>query len=428
MHTQQWDEFRQHDQYFATAPFTPVANSVTNDTETVVNFFQKLQSTEQSIHAIFAAPNEVYKRAIRRLRDGHIDTESFSITRAKTHDSLSEILVLTSQVAASLRFKRYACMIYLFVTKIYSPFIDSFNIHYCRNKMHTTRLSCALTGVPLPEPYSYCSCEVGSLGCAHVISLHFAAIHIQNCARVWKKVRPDQDPLSPEEILSLFPPCIMGAQKTPCRSQYLVKRTRRGKKRVSANRDLLLGVIEEESDASVDEDEDDQSSRDVLIPLEKMIGDWTLKMLNLDVNTGRPRIVSSASEDIKSMKEDVKKYISKFPPGPCEEYEQDFMHEMEYRAMYHGEIPKNNNWGFYLYKTARDRQKRIVEFQRKHTGVKMVFNHSPQQMRSRTVKLKESTSRPRVKEKNRVKRRIEHQTDKKIIKMMRKPIKVEKTP
>ena len=218
--------------------------------------------------------------------------------------------------------------------------------------MHTTRLSCTITGVPLSEPLSYCSCEVGSLGCAHLISLHFSAIHVQNCVRVWRKVRPEEDPLTPKEILSLFPPCIMGAQKTPCRSQYLVKRTRRGKKRLSTNRDLLLGVIDEEgieeSDVSADED---QSSRDVLIPLEKIIGNWTLKMLNLDVNTGRPRIVSSASEDIKDMKDDVRKYISKFPPGPCEEYEQDFMHEMEYRAMYNGEIPKNNNWRFYLYKT-----------------------------------------------------------------------------
>ena len=288
--------------------------------------------------------------------------------------------------------------------------------------MHTTRLSCTITGVPLSEPLSYCSCEVGSLGCAHVISLHFAAIHIKNCVRVWRKVRPEEDPLTPKEILSLFPPCIMGAQKTPCRSQYLVERTQRGKKRLSVNRDLLLGVIDEEgideSDGSVNEE--DQPSRDVVIPLEKIIGHWSLKMLNLDVNRGRPRIVSSASEDIKSMKEDVKNYLGKFPPGPCEEYEQDFMHEMEYRAMYNGEIPKNNNWGFYLYKTARDRQKRIVEFQQKHRGVKMVFTHSPQQMRSRTVKLKKS--RPQTKEKNRVKRRIEYQSDRKIIKMMKTAI------
>ena len=44
--TQQWDEFRQHDQYFTATPFTPVANSVTSDAEVVIDFFQKLQVTQ----------------------------------------------------------------------------------------------------------------------------------------------------------------------------------------------------------------------------------------------------------------------------------------------------------------------------------------------------------------------------------------------
>ena len=67
--------------------------------------------------SLYSSHVGVYKRAMRRLRDGHIDTESFSITKAKTHDDSSDILVLTSQVAASLRFTQYTCMIDLFITK-----------------------------------------------------------------------------------------------------------------------------------------------------------------------------------------------------------------------------------------------------------------------------------------------------------------------
>ena len=59
---------------------------------------------EESIHRSFKAPNEVYKRALRRIRDGHIDTESFSVLEATAHDpEVGTILVLSAQVAASLR-------------------------------------------------------------------------------------------------------------------------------------------------------------------------------------------------------------------------------------------------------------------------------------------------------------------------------------
>lgn len=101
---QQWNEFRQHEQLFTATPFTPVANSITNDTKTVINVLKRLQVTKQSIRASFtsSAANEVYKRAIRRLHYGHIDTESFAVMKAKTHDS-TDILVLTTQVTVSLR-------------------------------------------------------------------------------------------------------------------------------------------------------------------------------------------------------------------------------------------------------------------------------------------------------------------------------------
>ena len=63
---------------------------------------------------------------------------------------------------------------------------------------------------------------------------------------------------------------------------------------------------------------------------------------------------------------------------------QDCLHEREYGAMYRGEIPKNNNWGFYLYRTAKDRQKRILEYREKVGSVGDVTRDvegSPQQMR-----------------------------------------------
>ena len=55
--------------------------------------------------------------------------------------------------------------------------------------------------------------------------------------------------------------------------------------------------------------------------------------------------------------------------------------------MYKGEILKNNNLRFYLYRNARDRQQRTVEYQQKHVGAKMVFNYGPQQMRIRSCLL-----------------------------------------
>ena len=104
-HTQQqWDEYRQRSQYYMCTPFDPVPGSVKRDTGSVVKFLTDMQVSASSVHAMYAAPNEVYKRALRRLRDGHIDVSSFHVTRAKRHDTSEEIMVLTSHIAASLRF------------------------------------------------------------------------------------------------------------------------------------------------------------------------------------------------------------------------------------------------------------------------------------------------------------------------------------
>lgn len=85
-------------------PFDPVPGSVKRDTGSVVKFLTDMQVSASSVHAMYAAPNEVYKRALRRLRDGHIDVSSLHVMRAKRHDTSEEIMVLTSHIAASLRF------------------------------------------------------------------------------------------------------------------------------------------------------------------------------------------------------------------------------------------------------------------------------------------------------------------------------------
>ena len=75
------------------------------DPESVTTFLLKVKVKQESIHTMFNAPNEneVYKRAFRRLRDGHIDVESLTLMKARCHDSGEEICVLTAQIAASLR-------------------------------------------------------------------------------------------------------------------------------------------------------------------------------------------------------------------------------------------------------------------------------------------------------------------------------------
>ena len=232
---------------------------------------------EEVVHREFKAPNEVYKRALRRLRDGHIDTQSFSVMQAIKSNTTDRIYVFTSQVAASLR-----------------------------TVNHTTRVVCTPAGDVLPAPFSYCSCEVGALGCAHLISLHLAAMHVKNCARVWKLVKPNERVLNAEEILGLFPPTVTMMQRTPCRATYLARRSRKKTVRGLATRDVLLAALKgrAETDESDEGDEDDSrdAGRDVCIPLTKIVGDWTFEMFKLDpaslaagnAQVERPRAVSAA--------------------------------------------------------------------------------------------------------------------------------------
>ena len=71
MWMQNWDEHRTRSQYFTVTPFKPVANSIMKDKETAVKFLTNMRVDAESIHSMFQAPNEVYHRALRRLRDGH---------------------------------------------------------------------------------------------------------------------------------------------------------------------------------------------------------------------------------------------------------------------------------------------------------------------------------------------------------------------
>ena len=127
----QWGEYRQRPQYYSTTPFTPVADTLKQDQASVVKLLKTMSVSKESIHESFAAPNEVYKRALRRLCDEHIDISSLSVVSAISNETQEPLQVLTTQVAASLR-----------------------------NKVHVARLSCTVSGEVLPAPYSSCSCEV----------------------------------------------------------------------------------------------------------------------------------------------------------------------------------------------------------------------------------------------------------------------------
>lgn len=99
-----WNQYRQREHYFAATPFDPIVNSVKSDSDSVTTFLTKMKTHAEEMHRVMAAPNEVYKRALRRLRDGHVDIESFSTMQAKRHDNGDVIEVFTAQVAASLRY------------------------------------------------------------------------------------------------------------------------------------------------------------------------------------------------------------------------------------------------------------------------------------------------------------------------------------
>ena len=115
------------------------------------------------------------------------------------------------------------------------------------------------------------------------------------------------------------------------------------------------------------------------------------------------------------MRNDTEMYLKQFPLDPSRLYEQDCMHELEYGAMYRGEIPKDNNWGFYLYMTAKDRHKRMMEYNRKVGGAELVVIDSPLQMRRSSG----SGKRRRSRLDSRVRRRL---GDRKIIKRMKREL------
>ena len=344
MNLNQWTKYREREEYFTAAPFTYIKGSRKSAKKQVCNFLKLMVVTQESINANLKAPNEVYKRALRRLRDGHIDVNTFSVSEARRHDTREQIWILHVEVAASLR-----------------------------NKMHSVRIAMTSAGVVLSAPYTLCSCEVGALDCAHVISIHLASMHVDTCVRLWTRCRGDDEPLTDSEILSLFPPCVVQAQRIPCRAQHLALRASRSKFREKATQRLIFELVSEtgETDDDTDDESVEETGKDIPLDLENEVLVWSAKILKLEDNNtlpDRPRAVSNAYLATKEMQEDVEKYLQEFPLNRKKQFEQDYIHELEYSAMYRGEIPRCNNWGFYLYKTARERQQRIQEYNRDSGG------------------------------------------------------------
>ena len=347
MDLKQWNDYRQRNEYYTATPFTYIQGSRRSTHSAVVACLKRMVVTQEFMVTNLKAPNEVYKRALRRLRDGHIDVNTYSVSQGRRHDTKSTIWILSGEVAASLR-----------------------------NKMHSVRVALTEEGVILSAPYTLCSCEVGALNCAHVISICLSSMHINNCVRLWGLCCGESEPLTASEILSLFPMCVIQAQRIPCRAQHLAVRstqaTCRGRvsRRVVFNSLTGTGETDEETDADSDED----SGRNVPLRLDKLVSAWSCQMLKISDGVGsptRPRVVSNAHLGSKAMQEDVKKYLQQFPLNRKGQFEQDYIHELEYAAMHRGEIPKNNNWGFYLYKTAGERQERMRSYIRDSGGANL---------------------------------------------------------
>jgi len=191
-------------------------------------------------------------------------------------------------------------------------------------------VACTPEGTPLPAPYSSCGCEVGAVGCAHVGSVHLSSMHVRNCKKIWSMVNKDEQPLTSAEMLSLFPPSVVVIQKTPCRASYLALRSRSGEGRGRRTRDMLMEHIPNDVGDTDQSDEEVTPSRDVQIPLDKMVREWSFQMLDIDptslldpqVQVERPRSVSAARTDLEGMREDVGEYLQQFPRGPQKLYEQ----------------------------------------------------------------------------------------------------------
>ena len=144
-------------------------------------------------------------------------------------------------------------------------------------------------------------------------------------------VNKDEPALTSTELLSLFPPSVVLVQKTPCRACYLADRSRNkeGCGRQTRNM-LMVHVPDDVGDTDQSDEETDTPSRDVQIPLDKMVREWSFQMLKLDptaildpqVRVERPRSVTAAHADLESMREDVGEYLKQFPRDPRQLYKQ----------------------------------------------------------------------------------------------------------
>ena len=312
---QNWNEHRARSQYFTVTPFKPVANSITKDTETAVKFLTNMRVDAESIHSMFQAPNEVYHRALRRLRDGHIDTESITMMRSTRYDNGDEILVLTVSVAASLRYEPVCVLYFNIMSSVFDVhvnhlfFIFIFHISYCLGA------KCILHVSPLPKmgsiTYLFQSLWMQS-GIFGMCTFHINSPEINVFEKLWTHLESTEEAGGPTINTSRSvindAPMYHGSTKDS----------------LSGNFSCII-----------------KSGRDIVIPLEQLVLDWTLKMMNLErsalergAEIDRPRCLTSSHDEVDEMKDDVKKYISEFPRNQTKLYEQDYIHELEYREMY----------------------------------------------------------------------------------------------
>ena len=355
MDLNQWNKYRQRHQYYVVTPFDYVSGSKVSSKQGVVSCLKRLIVSQEFITTSLSAPNEVYYRALRRLKDGCIDVNTFSVHKGRRHDTKELIWIVTVEVAASLR-----------------------------NKMYFVRVAFTLDGNGLPAPYTYCTCEVGSLSCAHIIAVYLAVLHIHNCVRTWIKCCEDESPLTPEEILSLFPPCVLQVQRIPCRAQHLARRG--SQSNGCETRELLVRTTTQhggESDVET-EDEDDFDSVDKNTPLklDSMVLSWSCQMLRINTDTQqqpqRPRTITKAHLISKSMEDDVRQYLSQFPLKRKQQFEQDFIHELEYSF---GNVPWwNSTWqqlGFLFIQDCDRKTSKVAFLHRDAGGLTLKVVYSP---------------------------------------------------
>lgn len=66
-----WNEYRQRNEYYTATPFTYVQGSRKTSRSAVVTCLKSMAITQEFLTTDLKAPNEVYKRTLHRLRDGH---------------------------------------------------------------------------------------------------------------------------------------------------------------------------------------------------------------------------------------------------------------------------------------------------------------------------------------------------------------------